>query len=86
VRRLLEHQQEEGWTVQFLGLGIDAFAEGAHLGVDAAHTVASRHDRTGTLHSFAFVSQAVGRRSAAPSTSGSSSPDSETGNANGGQR
>ena len=86
VRRLLERQQEEGWTVQFLGLGIDAFADGARLGIDVAHTVSSRHDRAGTLHSFAFVSQAVGRRPAAPSSPGSSSPDSETGNASGGQQ
>ena len=90
VRRLLERQQEEGWTVQFLGLGIDAFAEGAHLGIDAAHTVASRHDRAGTLGSFALVSRAV-RRSPAPastaglSTSASSSPNSDSDNASGGQ-
>ena len=57
-----------------------------NLGIDAAHTVSSRHDRAGTLHSFAFVSQAVGRRPAPPSSPGSSSSDSETGNANGGQR
>ena len=90
MRRLLERQQEAGWTVQFLGLGIDAFAEGAHLGIDAAHTVASRHDRAGTLGSFALVSCAV-RRSPAPastsglSTSASSSPNSDSDNASGGQ-
>jgi Mg-chelatase subunit ChlD len=86
MRRLLERQQEAGWTVQFLGLGIDAFAEGAHLGIDAAHTVASRHDRGGTLNSFAFVSQAVGRRQARLSCPGSSSPNSETGTASASQR
>jgi hypothetical protein len=86
VRRLLERQQEAGWTVQFLGLGIDAFTEGARLGIDAERTVASRHDRVGTLSSFALVSQAVGRRPAPPISPGSTSGDSGTGNAIGGQR
>ena len=70
VRRLLERQQEEGWDVQFLGLGIDAFAEGARLGIHAHRTTSSRHDRAGTLANFRAVSRSTRRPVA-----GGSDPD-----------
>jgi len=57
VRRLIERHQEEGWTVQFLGLGIDAFAEGARLGVRGDHTLSSAHSRAGTAANFRAISR-----------------------------
>lgn len=61
VRRLLERQQEEGWTVQFLGLGIDAFAEGARLGINADLTFSQGHDRAGTIAHFHAVTLSTRR-------------------------
>lgn len=59
VRRLIERHQKEGWTVQFLGLGIDAFAEGARLGVRRENTLSSTHDRLGTAANFLAVTRSV---------------------------
>ncbi len=59
VRRLIERHQEEGWTVQFLGLGIDAFAEGARLGVRRDFTLSSAHSRAGTAANFLAVTRSV---------------------------
>jgi Mg-chelatase subunit ChlD len=62
VRRLLEFQQETGWTVQFLGLGIDAFTEGARLGIRRDSTLGLAHSHHGTAQAFDAISRAATRR------------------------
>jgi Mg-chelatase subunit ChlD len=59
VRRLLEAHQEQGWDVRFIGLGIDAFAEGAQLGVQRHSTRSVAHSEHGTLAAFRNVSRAA---------------------------
>jgi Mg-chelatase subunit ChlD len=55
VARLLEHYQEHGWTVAYIGLGNDAFAEAQRLGVRAENVSSNAYSDEGTLAAFNLV-------------------------------
>jgi hypothetical protein len=66
VRKLLERQQEEGWDVRFIGLGVDAFAEGAYIGIREDRTLTVNRSAAGTSEAFLAVSNATTRRPRRP--------------------
>lgn len=71
VRKLLGRQQEEGWDVRFIGLGVDAFAEGAYIGISRDNTLSVGRSFADTLDAFQAVSNATTRRPRRPARAGS---------------
>lgn len=55
VRTLLEHHQAEGWTVQYLGLGNDAFSEAATIGLAGDAVVSLAYSQQGAAVAFSRI-------------------------------
>lgn len=55
VRTLLEHQQEQGWTVQYIGLGNDAFSEAAAIGLAGDAVMSADYSQQGTSLAFSRI-------------------------------
>lgn len=67
IRRLISAKREQGWTFVFLGAGLDAYAEGAALGVGVGSTQSFAPDGHGARLAFSELSHHVSHfRAAAP--------------------
>lgn len=57
VARLIAHHRGQGWTVTYVGIGMgdEAFAEGARMGIDRQHTYSVAPDVQGTRLAFNSV-------------------------------
>jgi len=60
VRQRVEHQQEKyNWDFLFLGVGIDAFAQGTRLGIAQRYTRSFSGDAEGVARSYNYATQTV---------------------------
>lgn len=67
IRRLIAAKKDEGWTFVFLGAGLDAYAEGARIGVGVGSTQSFAPDGVGARLAFSELDQSVRAfRAAAP--------------------
>lgn len=53
LRKLISAKEEAGWEFNFMGCGIDAYEQGARMGISAAKTVSYGTDRKQTEAAFA---------------------------------
>lgn len=62
VADMIKHQQEKyGWDFTFIGANMDAFAEGAKIGVRAAGAMQFVHNSVGVMGAFKAMSSSSGR-------------------------
>jgi hypothetical protein len=66
IRGLVEARKEQGWTFVFLGAGLDAYAEGASIGVGVGSTQSFAADGTGARLAFEELDVSVRTFRAAP--------------------
>lgn len=60
VRTRVEHQQETyGWSFVFLGVGIDAYREGASIGVDQTYTRSYEDTGAGVTEGYAYANSTL---------------------------
>lgn len=52
LQALIKEKTQEGWEFLFMGCGIDAYQQGAKMGVSVANTVSYGKDRRHTMASF----------------------------------
>ena len=53
LKRLISQQEELGWEIDFMGAGIDAYAQGARMGVPDSNTMSyDKSDSRATMDSF----------------------------------
>ncbi|MBQ6297253.1 MAG: VWA domain-containing protein [Selenomonadaceae bacterium] len=56
IKKLIEHQKEQGWEFIFLGANIDAVEVASHIGIDARRAVNYHADHKGTQEVFGAIS------------------------------
>jgi hypothetical protein len=56
LKRLVDEKTEAGWQFNFMGCGIDAYLQGARMGISVANTVSYSVDQRSTTAAFAAMS------------------------------
>jgi hypothetical protein len=57
LRALIAECEETGWQFTFMGCGIDAYGQGARMGIRTENTVSYGADRAATLATFAATAE-----------------------------